>query len=241
MTDSEQFLRQHGPPHDAWLGRPDFATFDLPQTTKFYTFASKQGAYMKLWMALAIAALAAVPADLDAQTTDAGGPGWKTYRNESGDYEVKYPNTLSLSIPSGKTCINGECKTVEEVMLMGPDSTDGKPSVKSMSFIIQRGINPRHLPIQQWYETLAQRPVQPDSETVITVGGKPAIRRGPLVKAMTVHTINGKTGSSSERMVPDNTVYVPLNETDVLTISSPSGSALSEICSRVLSTLTFTK
>jgi hypothetical protein len=196
---------------------------------------------MKLWTAIAMAALIAVPAVLDAQTTDAGTAGWKTYRNESGEYEVKYPTTLSLSIPSGKTCMNGECKAVEEVMLMGSDSTDGKPSVKSMSFIIQRGINPQHLPIQQWYEALAHRPVQPDSETVITAGGKPAIRRGPLVKAVTVQTVNEKTVSSSEGMVPDNTVYVPLNETDVLMISSPSGSALSEICSRVLSTLILTK
>jgi hypothetical protein len=62
-----------------------------------------------------------------------------------------------------------------------------------------------------------------------------------LVKAVTVHTVDGKTVSESEGMVPDNTVYVPLNETDVLTISSPSSSVLSETYSKVLSTLTFTK
>jgi hypothetical protein len=77
------------------------------------------------------------------------------------------------------------------------------------------------------------------TETKVTAGGKPAIRRGPLVKALTVHAVDGKTVSSSEGMVPDNTVYVPLNETDVLTISSPSGAALSVICGGVLSTLTF--
>jgi hypothetical protein len=124
-----------------------------------------------------------------------------------GEYEVKYTNTLTLSIPSGgKTCGNGECRAIAEVMLMGSDSTDGKVSVKSMSFIIQRGINPQHLPIQQWYEALAHRPVQPDSETVITASGKPAIRRGPLVKAVTVHAVGGKTVSSGEGMVPDNTL-----------------------------------
>jgi hypothetical protein len=196
---------------------------------------------MKLWTAIAVVAFMAMPALLEAQTTNVDTAGWKAFRNESGGYEVKYPNTLSLSIPSGKTCQNGECKAVEEVMLMGSDSADGKASVKSMSFIIQRGINPQHLPIQQWYEALAHRPVQPDSETVITVAGKHAIRRGPLVKAVTVHTVGGKTVSSSEGMVPDNTVYVPLNDTDVLTISSPSGSALGETCAKVLSTLAFTK
>jgi len=196
---------------------------------------------MKLCTTIAIVAFIATPAVVEAQATDADTAGWKTYRNESGEYEIKYPNALSLSIPSGKTCGDGKCKAIEEVMLMGSDSTDGKASVKSMSFIIQRGINPQHLPIQRWYEALAHRPVQPDSETVITAGGKPAIRRGPLVKAVTVHNVDGKTVSESEGMVPDNTVYVPLNETDVLTISSPSSSALSEIFAKVLLTLTFTK
>jgi hypothetical protein len=61
-----------------------------------------------------------------------------------------------------------------------------------------------------------------------------------LVKAVTVHTVDGKTVSESEGMVPHNTVYVPLNKTDVLTISSPSSSAPSETYAKVLSTLTFT-
>jgi hypothetical protein len=80
---------------------------------------------------------------------------------------------------------------------MGSDSTDVKASVTSMSFIIQRGINPQHLPIQQWYEALAHRPVQPDSETAITVGGESAIRRGPIVKAATVQSGGGNTVSGS--------------------------------------------
>jgi hypothetical protein len=66
-------------------------------------------------------------------------------------------------------------------------------------------------------DTYRTRPVQPDLETVITAGGKPAIRRGPLAKAVTVHTVGGNTVSNGEGMVPDNTVYVPLNKTDVLT------------------------
>jgi hypothetical protein len=196
---------------------------------------------MKLWTAIAVVAFMAIPALLEAHTTGADTAGWKAVRNESGGYEFKFPNTLSLSTPSGKTCGNGECNAIEEVMLTGSDSADGKATIKSMSFIIQRGINPQHLPIQQWYEALAHRPVQSDSETVITLAGKPAIRRGPLVKAVTVHTVGKKTVSSSEGMVPDNTVYVPLNDTDVLTISSPSGSALGETCAKVLSTLAFIK
>jgi hypothetical protein len=196
---------------------------------------------MRLWITIAVVALMAMPSVLEAKTTNADTTGWKTYRSESGGYEFEYPDTVSLSIPSGKSCTNGECKAIEEAMLMGSDSTDGKPSVKSMSFIIQRGINPQHLPIQQWYESLAQRPIQPDSETIITVGGKLAIRRGPPVKVAAVHSFDEKPVSSTAGTVSGNTVYVPLNKTDVLTISSPSsGASLSEICQKVLSTLTFT-
>jgi hypothetical protein len=195
---------------------------------------------MKLWTSMAVAALIATTLT-EAHAAAADTAGWKTYRDATSGYEVKYPRTLSLSIPSGKTCTNGECQAIEEVMLMGADTADGKASVKSMSFTIQRGINPQHLPIQRWYEALAHRPLQPNSETVMTVGGKPAIRRGPLAKAVTVHTVDGKPVSSSEGMVADTTVYVPLNATDVLTISLPSGSVLGETCGKVLATLTFTR
>jgi hypothetical protein len=193
---------------------------------------------MNLGKVIAVGVLLAVPAFLDAQTSDTAG--WKTYRNESGEYQFRFPDTLHLSIPTGKTCSNGECKAIENVMLSSLES-NGPGSVKSMSFMIQRGINPQRLPIQQWYEGLAHRPLRPDSEAVATVGGKAAIRRGPLVNAVTVHTEGGKTVSRSEGMVPDDTLYVPLNSTDVLTVSSPSGSALSETYAKVRSTLTFTK
>jgi hypothetical protein len=195
---------------------------------------------MKLCIAIVVVAFMATPTLLEAQTTDA--TNWKMYHSKSGGYAIRYPNALSLSVPSGNTCSNGECKPIEQAMLMGSDSTAGKASVTSMSFIIQRGINPQHLPIQQWYEALAHRPVQPDSETAITVGGKSAIRRGPTVKAVTVQAVAGKAVSSSKGTAKDFTVYVPLNDTDVLTISIPSsGSVLNEAYGKVLSTLTFNK
>jgi hypothetical protein len=49
---------------------------------------------MKLWATIVMVAFMAMPALLEAQTTDADTAGWKTYRNESGEYEVKYPNTV---------------------------------------------------------------------------------------------------------------------------------------------------
>jgi len=194
---------------------------------------------MNLGKAIAVGVLLAIPAFLNAQTSDTAD--WKIYRNESGEYQFRFPDTLHLSIPTGKTCSNGECKAIEHVMLSSLESKDGQGSVKSMSFMIQRGINPQHLPIQQWYEALAHRPLRPDSEAVATMGGKTAIRRGPLVKAVTLHTQDGKTVSRSEGMVPDDTVFVPLNGTDVLTVSNPSDSSLSETYAKVRSTLTFTK
>jgi hypothetical protein len=195
---------------------------------------------MQSWIAISIVAFMAMPIRLEAQTTDT--VGWKAYQDKSGGYEIRYPSALFLTVPSGNSCSNGECKPIEEVLLMGSDSTDGKASVTSMSFIIQRGINPQHLPIQQWYEALAHRPVQRDSETAITVGGKSAIRRGPIVKSATVQSVGANTVSSSKGTATDIAVYVSLNDTDVLTISGPSsGSALSETFGKVLTTLTFRK
>ena len=79
---------------------------------------------MKLLTTIAMVAFIAT-AVLEAQTTDADTAGWKTYGNESGEYQIKYPNALSLRIPSGKTCGDGKCKAIEEVMRMGSDD-DGK-------------------------------------------------------------------------------------------------------------------
>jgi hypothetical protein len=89
-----------------------------------------------------------------------------------------------------------------------------------MLFTIQRGINPQRLPIRQWYEALAHRPLN-SSETLVSLGGRPAIHRGP---------------------VPDNATFVPLNETDVLTIAVVDGPPeWTELCDKVVSTVTVTK
>src|SRR5215469_6159913 len=66
---------------------------------------------------------------------------WQTYRNDAGGYAFKYPGGLSLSIPSGTVCTNGDCKPVEEVMLRRYTPADG--SIRTLQFIIQRGINPQ--------------------------------------------------------------------------------------------------
>lgn len=183
---------------------------------------------MKRSIIIAVVGFVVAPAALGAQTTDSDMAGWNTYRNESGEYEFRYPDTLKLSIPTGKICTNGDCRAIEEIMLRRLDISDGKSEVRSMQLTIRRGVNSQRLPIRQWYEALAQRPLN-SAETVISVGGKTAIRRGPLVP--------GREG-----MVPNNETYVPLNPMDVLDVYVSSGSAQwTELCAKVLSTLTFTK
>ena len=109
--------------------------------------------------------------------------GWQTYRNDADGYAFKYPGGLSLSIPSGTVCTNGGCKPVEEVMLRRYTAADG--SIKTLQLIIQRGINPQHLSLQQWYESLAHRPLDPAFERTMTIAGRAAVARGPRVPGVT--------------------------------------------------------
>jgi hypothetical protein len=91
------------------------------------------------------------------------------------------------------------------------------------------------------YERLAHRPLN-SSESVISVGGRLAVHRGPRVHGATVTTVGGKKVSTSEGLVADNETYVALDATDVLNISCSSGSAdWAELCSAVVSTLTLAK
>jgi hypothetical protein len=167
----------------------------------------------------ALMAFMLVSAALAAQTSDADTASWRSYRNASGEYEFKYPDTLKPSIPTGTRCTNGDCKPVEDVSLRGQTVVGGKITARNMLLTIQRGINPQRLPIQQWYEALARRPLNA-SETVISLGGKTAIHRA----------------------MPDNATYVPLNETDVLTIAVVDGPPeWTELCDKVLSTVAVTK
>jgi hypothetical protein len=172
---------------------------------------------MRRSIVIAAIAVLLAPAALAAQINDSDTAGWQIYRNASGEYEFRYPDKLKPDLPTGTGCTNGDCKALEDVSLRGQTVTDGKITVRNMLFVIQRGINPQHLPVQQWYEGLAHRPLNA-SENVISLGGKTAIRRGH---------------------VPDNATYVPLNETDILTIAIVDGPPeWTELCDKVLSTVT---
>lgn len=166
---------------------------------------------------------------------------WHVYRDASGEYEFKYPDSLKLDVLSGTRCANGQCGKLEEVSLRGLTVTDGKTVIRNMLFSIQRGINPRRLPVQQWYESLAHRPLN-RSETIISIGGKFAIHRGPFLRSPSVAIINGRSVSRPEELIPDNSTFVPLDGTDMLTISASDGpSEWVKLCNRVRSGLTFAK
>lgn len=132
------------------------------------------------------------------------------FRGPSGSYVLEYPSTLKLHMASGRACANGACRPIEQASLDGPDG--------SMTLAIQRDINPKHLAIREWYESLVKRPLEPATESPFSLGGRDAVRRRGLVPGTTVHSINGKEVSRSSALLADDTIFVPLNATDILTI-----------------------
>ena len=188
-----------------------------------------------------VAALLPARATPAVKSNDTGVASWRIYHNASGEYAFGYPDTLKPNIPTGTSCTNGRCTALEDVSVTGATVADGKMTVRNILFAIQRGINPRRLPVQRWYESLAHRLLN-SSETVISIGGRFAIHRGPFARASSAIVINGKRVSRGEKVMPDNTTYVPLNKTDMLTISITDGPPeWVVLCNKVRSTLTFTK
>jgi len=82
---------------------------------------------------------------------------------------------------------------------------------------------------------MAHRSLSPDMERLVSIGGRQAIRRGPLVPSETVHIVAGHEVSRSSGLSADDTIFVPLNDTDILSISLKSASpALSATFKQVL-------
>lgn len=94
--------------------------------------------------------------------------GWKTLRDGAMGFEVKYPATWHVGRSTG---------TLESLVL-GMPAQAGTERV-SMQLFVQRGINPRGLPIEQWYaDQLARLHVTaPPPATRTVIGGRPTIRR----------------------------------------------------------------
>src|SRR5262245_48473893 len=72
--------------------------------------------------------------------------GWKTLRDERMGVELRHPAAWRVGRSTG---------TLESVVLSLP--AQGDPSRATMQLLVQRDINPRGLPIEQWYaDQLAQ-------------------------------------------------------------------------------------
>jgi len=148
------------------------------------------------------------------------------------DYTVRYPDSFKVVVPKSYACSGQQCRAADELLMSGPEG--------SITFVAQRHINPRALAVQSWYESLAHHALQPASETLIEFGGRQAVRRGPLVPAETVVMKDGKEVSRVVNLVHDETIFVPMNGTDVLTISVHSKSKEGDRTLReILNTLTF--
>jgi hypothetical protein len=143
---------------------------------------------------------------------------WKTYRNETMGFTVKYPNTWHLRLVR---------RTMESVSL-GRTPQVGQPNT-SVQFIVQRKINPKGLPIRQWRDEQMQGKTAPPSLQFIdtTIGGRPAIRQ----------EYTGTLGRSFN-------FFISLDKTDIFTIAINQPSTQTELdqtYEAVLSTVEFTK
>ncbi len=196
-------------------------------------------------LALAPASLFAAPV---AATAD-----WKTYNSDKGEYAFKYPEWLHVGMDSGQTCVNNVCKPIEAISLRYLDNSDlAKPMVRNISFTVQRNMNPNALPIDKLYESLSHKPLGPN-ETVIAVGGKKAVRRGPNTPTQKVTVPIGPDGKTPTvtlggKNAQPNSIsgtydyYIPLNATDILTTHCGStGSLFDETCRTIVLTLAFLK
>jgi hypothetical protein len=168
---------------------------------------------------------------LDVPAARAGSK-WLILRDPSNSYVVQYPATLKVITPKGEGCANGTCRSIEQVDLSGSDG--------SIALAIQRDINPKRLSIQAWYELQASRPLQSATESVVVVGDRNAIRRRGLVPAETVHMLNGKEVSRNSTLRADDSIFVPLNPTDVLTIvAHPKSQFASATFDHIIETVRF--
>ena len=157
--------------------------------------------------ALAIVGLTA--ALLSAPAVGAA-PGWKVFRESAGAYVLNYPAAFHISPARGQACSNGDCRPLEEAILSGPEG--------SMTLVVQRGINPKQLAVRDWYQALVHRPLDPSMERIATVAGRDAVRRGPFAPGAVVRSVNGKVVSRTSGMLPDDTIFLPLGASDILTV-----------------------
>ena len=130
-------------------------------------------------------------------------------------FEVKYPKNWNLQIPTSP---------VSESVLLSEPLQAGKEHLL-VQFWIQRKINPKGFPIDQWYADQMKVIELPPSLIRTTLGARPAIRR----------EVTGSLGNNFD-------FFTSLNGTDVfeVTISQPlDQTRLNPIYDAILSTVKF--
>jgi len=156
---------------------------------------------------------------------------WKTYRNAKGEFEIKYPNSLTLHEQSGTRCINNVCQPVESFTLENPDQSI------NISFFIQRQLIKNNMTLVQYFESQLHRPLNPSSEKIISLAGKTAIQRKGMFPTVIFTSEDGKT-KTTQSSTYMNAVDIQISQTDVLSINCKSSS---KIYDEVLSNLKFSK
>jgi hypothetical protein len=103
-----------------------------------------------------------------AQAPDQGDTAsWKAFRSRVMGFETRYPGTWHVRSVKG----NGT-----ETVLIDETPQSGKPHL-AVRFSVQRNINPRGLPLQQWYaEQLHRMNAAPLPTTSTSIGGRPTLR-----------------------------------------------------------------
>lgn len=144
---------------------------------------------------------------------------WTIYQNEKFGFSIKYPKFLHESRTTG-TLNNAP---IEKVDFMNKPTVDKQQ--ESIQFQVQRGINPKRLPIGDWYKGQMEKYKIVYSFESARIGERPAVLR----------KFQTKFGQ-------DYIFYISLNKVDVLTINiirPSSESQLDPLYQLILSTIKF--
>ena len=154
-------------------------------------------------------ALAQPPNEIDTTS-------WKVFRNLVMGFETRYPSTWHVRSAKGNE---------PETVLLNETPQAGKPHL-AVQFWVQRHMNPRGLPVQQWYaDQLRRMNAAPSSTANTSIGGRPAVRM----------ETTGTLGRTFQ-------FFTSLNKTDIfeITLRQPaSQTQLNPTDQKLLSTVKF--
>lgn len=162
---------------------------------------------------------------------------WKTYRNPRGDFELKYPDTLTLRENSGTICINKLCRPDEGFVLVGNEARPVR-----YVFNVQRQVVQNQRSLAQFFEAQLGRPLNPALEKSSAFAGRPAIRRKGMFPVVSASFQDGKMVKSTQSPRQIDLLDIQINPTDLLSVSNQSPEKLNdETYEKILSTLWFAR